>query len=1690
MVLTMGAALLAAAAVATLGGSRPALGEEPVIQIVYVDADADPGGNGQSWGTAYRCLQDALDEANASSGNRYEFWVAEGVYRPDEDDDGDHVGDAVTETFRISASNVRLYGGFTGDEIALEERDWVANPTVLSGDVGGDDLTDARGVVTATSHISGSNAYHVLWLDGETNEPITGTTVIDGATITAGQADGRGLDQRGGGLYCAGSGDDAECSPTLMHLSFSGNSAVVGGAVYNNGENGLSNPTLVNVSFSGNSAFTGGAMYNDGFSHGTSSPTVVNVTFSGNAAEGGSGGAMYNDGYGGVSNPTLTNVILWGNRADGEGDQMVNAQANPAIGYSLVEGGWDGPGIYNQYGIVTDEGGNIDADPQFVDPEGGNLRPRESSPVIDAGNNDAVPPGVTTDLDGIPRFVDIVTVSDTGHGTPPIVDIGAYEVLGTPDLSLSKSVTPGIAFALQGTVTYTVVLDNSGVASDTNVLLMDTLPGSVSFGDWIEQPAGAMAADGVITWTGTIEAATAITFAYRAEYAHEEFRQVLTNTAEFSGTLQAGRTQASFRLEPPVLYVDGDALGTATGLSWADAYTDVQDALDYAGDRPGNSYEIWVAEGVYTPDAVNETFRVSANNVHLYGGFAAGESAREERDWVANVTVLSGDIDDNDTTDAHGVVVDAADIEGDNARHVLWLDGETNEPVTGRTVIDGFTITGGQADGSGAHDKGGGLYCAGSGSGAECSPTLIHVTFSGNRAEWGGAMVSYGMSGISSPTLRDVSFRGNSAEWGGAMVNYGRGGTSLPTLTNVSFSGNSARLGGAMYNEGREGTCSPALVNVTFSGNSAARGGAMYNDGYGGVSNPTLTNVILWGNWAGREGDQMVNAQANLAIGYSLVEGGWDGPGIYNQDGMVTDEGGNIDADPQFVEPESGDTRLQDTSPAIDAGNNDALPPGVTTDLDGNPRFVDIVTVSDTGHGTAPIVDMGAYEVQGAPDLGLSKAVTPGITFALHGSMTYTVVLENFGVVSDTKVLFTDTLPSAVSFGDWIEQPSGAVVTDDVITWTGTLEPVSAITFAYRAGYACDWYGKVLSNTAEFSGTLQRGQAQAGLTVEPPVLYVDGDATGAATGLLWADAYTTVQDALDYANARPGNSYEIWVAEGVYTPDEDGDGDHVSDAVTETFRISANNVHLYGGFAGGESARAERDWVANVTVLSGDIDDNDTTDARGVVVDLGDINGNNARHVLWLDGETNEPITGSTIIDGFTITAGWGSDTASGLPFTSTRPFDDRSLGGVPRLHSGTTRDMRDELRAALDQRTGGRDDEGGGLYCAGSGSGAGCSPTLAHVTFSGNWAVRGGAMYNGGENGASSPMLTDVVFSNNRAENDGGAMVNDGRGGASHPTLTHVVFSENSARYGGAMYNDGYDGASSPTLTDVSFQANLANWGGAVYGHGESGTSSPALTNVVFSENWAAYEGGAMVNDGEDGTSSPALINVVFSENWAAYDGGAMVNDGSDGGASSPTLINVVFSGNWASDDGGAMVNDGSDGGVSSPTLTNVTLSGNSAQEGGAVHSFGDDGVCSPTLTNVILWGNAASGGGDEMYNQDATPAIGYSLVEGGWNGPGMYNLNSMVTNEGGNIDADPEFVDGGGGNLRLRGTSPAIDAGDNSALPPGVTTDLDGEERFVDVLSVGDTGSGTSPIVDMGAYEARARYAYLPTVFVNAGR
>ena len=104
-----------------------------------------------------------------------------------------------------------------------------------------------------------------------------------------------------------------------------------------------------------------------------------------------------------------------------------------------------------------------------------------------------------------------------------------------------------------------------------------------------------------------------------------------------------------------------------------------------------------------------------------------------------------------------------------------------------------------------------------------------------------------------------------------------------------------------------------------------------------------ITNCVVWSN----SPDQIAGT---AHVTYSNIQDGYPGEG-------------NISSNPLFTDPTSGDYRLSPGSPCIDAGDSTAVPPGITTDLDGNLRFIDDPDTPDTGIGY-PCVDMGGYEFQ------------------------------------------------------------------------------------------------------------------------------------------------------------------------------------------------------------------------------------------------------------------------------------------------------------------------------------------------------------------------------------------------------------------------------------------------------------------------------------------------------------------------------------------------------------------------------------------------------------------------------------------------------------------------------------------------------------------------------------------------------
>jgi hypothetical protein len=346
---------------------------------------------------------------------------------------------------------------------------------------------------------------------------------------------------------------------------------------------------------------------------------------------------------------------------------------------------------------------------------------------------------------------------------------------------------------------------------------------------------------------------------------------------------------------------------------------------------------------------------------------------------------------------------------------------------------------------------------------------------------------------------------------------------------------------------------------------------------------------------------------------------------------------------------------------------------------------------------------------------------------------------------------------------------------------------------------------------------------------EGGILHVDAQARGANDGSSWANALTSLQDAL--ALARPGA--EIRVAQGVYTPDR-GLGITRGDRAA-TFRL-ISGLTLRGGYAGSAAPDPDaRDTEAYTTILSGDLQANDLPVADPANLWKEPSRADNSRHVLTATG-----LAATAVLEGVQVRGGYASDPAA----------------------AGS-----DDLRGA-------------GLLVSGA------SLTLRHCTFSDNWASGdGGALY---ANNSGHLELTDGTFRGNgagtnvggsavqgnalgdlgQARGTGGAIRRDGMG---ELFLWGCIFENNFAgSQGGAVDND----KGSVTLVRCWFLRNHAgNAGGGALWNSEGQVSA---FNCLFTANRSDYSGGALAN-GWSGILYAA--NCCLNTNLGKVQAGALDN-------------------------------------------------------------------------------------------------------------------------------------------------------------------------------------------------------------------
>lgn len=493
------------------------------------------------------------------------------------------------------------------------------------------------------------------------------------------------------------------------------------------------------------------------------------------------------------------------------------------------------------------------------------------------------------------------------------------------------------------------------------------------------------------------------------------------------------------------------------------------------------------------------------------------------------------------------------------------------------------------------------------------------------------------------------------------------------------------------------------------------------------------------------------------------------------------------------------------------------------------------------------------------------------------------------------------------------------------------------------------------------------------------IIYVKAGATGAATGSTWNDAFPRLESAL--AAAASGD--QIWMASGVYTPTIGG-----AFYPTATFTLTPG-VAIYGGFAGGETDLAQRNWETNLTTLSCDIagDDpavpNDTNPAAYT---------DNCYHVVHgADGAS---------LDGLTIRGGAAINDPNPCSVTTLIPVAGCG-GGVVNIGEAITLTQAMTLtNVVLRSNLGNVGAAVINVYGR---------LALQHVTVRDNASNMMGAVINA----IGQAQVNDVDFISNRSQGYGGGLTNVN--GWLH--LEDVTFTRNtSQQYGGGLMNSIQPGQPGSEIAGVSLNNVLFNRNTAVLGGGLMSMGGPiTLTQVTFARNSVSmgYGGGMTLMQG-----SAVLNDVAFNDNSGYQAGGGLMTMDS-----AITLTQVTFTGNqaqqmgggWASIDdlkavahdltltrnstmlaGGGIINQGS-----VMTLTQVTFVQNDATGMAGGSNIGGGGMAnigsSPVLTDLLFEGNTSLFGGG-MMNVGGSPRLNNVTFRdnaSGAYGGGVFNDN-----------------------------------------------------------------------------------------------
>ncbi len=396
-----------------------------------------------------------------------------------------------------------------------------------------------------------------------------------------------------------------------------------------------------------------------------------------------------------------------------------------------------------------------------------------------------------------------------------------------------------------------------------------------------------------------------------------------------------------------VVYVDGAATGANNGTSWVNAFKELQPAIDAA--FIATNGEVWIKAGTYhTTTGTDRTVRfILKDGVSLYGGFDGSETTRIQRDWVSNLTVLSGDIGvANDNSDNTNNLLTVQSTSLNNT-----IDGLTfrenkndvlNQPISTVNVLSGKI-------------------------------TINNCTFFNNVGVFGSVIASL----HSELKLYNSTFYNNKNSVTGLLRADGTGNAEI---VNCIFYNNSSTNSGPGVTGGIFGSVPLILINNTFY-NNFSNGGGPGALQWSGSSQVLIYNNIFWGN---------SNSQIAITVSTTASNNIIDGFPLTN----------NFTFDPQFVDTANGDFTLKPCSSAINSGNNSFLPIGVTEDIITKPRIANgTVDVGAYEYQSLPMsfsaIELGHVSCNGGTNGQISVNVGGGAS-----PFTYNVDGGSFGTNS------------------------------------------------------------------------------------------------------------------------------------------------------------------------------------------------------------------------------------------------------------------------------------------------------------------------------------------------------------------------------------------------------------------------------------------------------------------------------------------------------------------------------------------------------------------------------------------------------------------------------------------------------------------------------------------------------------------